>query len=73
MNVLGIEIPNNHIQEGIAFLFDPDNRMWLIGIGILFIIFIARFIFKSIKRLFFIAMIIGLGIYFYLQFAINGT
>ncbi len=73
MNLFGIEIANSTIQEGIVYLLDPDNRILLIGIGIVIILFVVKLIFKSIKRLLFIAVIIGVMAYFYLKFATNGA
>lgn len=73
MNILGIEISSNTIQQGIIYILDPDNRILVIGIGILILLLIIKFIFRSIKRLLFITAIIVAAAYFYLNFVVNNT
>jgi hypothetical protein len=73
MNLFGFDIADSTIKEGIVYLLDPGNRILAIGIGIIFILFIAKFLFRSIKRLLLIAVIIGVVVYLGMHFLINGA
>ena len=72
MNFLGIEIANSTIQQGIAFLLNPDNRIFLMGIAIVIVFFVIKRIFRSFKILLLIAAVIA-AIYYGLQFLTNAS
>lgn len=72
MNFLGIEIANSTIQEGIVYLLDPDNRIFLIGVAIVMLFFVIKRIFRSFKILLLIAAVIVV-LYFGLQFLTNAA
>lgn len=69
MNLFSIETINS-LQQGIGYLLDPDNRIILIGLALMLVFLIGKFIFRSIKKLVIIAAILVV-IYFGFQLFTN--